>query len=53
MGVVEVWVVDPAERALHVCREDEVAVWREAEIGVPETPVRLSVAEIFSVLDQG
>ena len=53
MGVVEVWVVNPAERSLHVCRGDEVVRWQAEEIEVPETPVSLSVAEIFTVLDQG
>lgn len=52
MGVPEVWVFDPETRTVYVCSGNSMVEYLGGELTVPDTPVRISVAEVFSVLDE-
>jgi Uma2 family endonuclease len=52
MGVPEVWVVDPATRSVMICAGTTTVEQTTGELKVPETPVVLSISEIFKVLDE-
>lgn len=52
MGVREVWIVDPAPRSVTVCAGANAVEQIAGELGVPETPVLLAIADIFKVLDE-
>ncbi len=52
MGVVEVWVFDTATRSAMIFSGSGMVEQSEGELKVPETPVVLSVAEIFKGLDR-
>jgi Uma2 family endonuclease len=52
MGVPEVWIVDPALRSVTVCVGATSVEHTTGELTVPETPVVLSIADIFKVLDE-
>ena len=51
MGVPEVWIVDPELRSIHVCSGSTLMQHREGSLPVPGTPITVSLAEVFSVLD--
>jgi Uma2 family endonuclease len=52
MGVIQVWLVDPATRSVIVCAGATMVEHSGGELQVPETPVILSLAEIFKGLDR-
>lgn len=51
MGVLEVWVVDPAARSIRIFKGSTMVEHTTGNIGVPETPITLAIAEIFGALD--
>ncbi len=52
MGVPEVWILDPADRALHALRSDDATItYRTGELPISGTPVRLSLQELFGSLE--
>jgi len=51
MGVIEVWIVDPAARSVTICTGATTVEQTNGELKVPETPITLSLADIFSALD--
>ena len=51
MGVPEVWVFDPESRTVQVCIGSSVTEHTVGNLTVPTTPVVVSLAEVFSVLD--
>ena len=52
MGVREVWVLDPDTRGVQVCIGDTITLKQEGTLAVPETPVMLTISDIFSILGQ-
>jgi len=50
MGVEHNWVFDPETRMAHRFDADGLHVVKEDELGVPGTAIRVSVAEVFSLL---
>jgi Uma2 family endonuclease len=52
MGVPEVWVIDPATRTASVCTGAATIEVSTGELRVPETPVTLTLADIFKILDR-
>jgi len=52
MGVVQVWVVDPATRSVMVFSGTTMVEQNDGELKVPETPVILALADIFKILDR-
>jgi Uma2 family endonuclease len=52
MGVTHVWCFEPEAREARRYTPDGFEVAREAELTVNGTPIRVNVAEVFSVLDQ-
>jgi len=51
MGVPEVWVFDPETRSVLICKGATAVTQTAGELRIPETPVALSLADIFSALD--
>lgn len=52
MGVKHVWCFDPEAREARRYTAEEFEVVREAELTVVGTEIRVSVGEVFSVLDE-
>lgn len=52
MGVREVWVADPASRTVVVYAGANSTEHTSGELTVPETPVKIGLAELFQVLDE-
>lgn len=52
MGVPEVWILDPATRTATRCVGSTTDEQTEGELKIPDVPITLRLAEIFSVLDQ-
>jgi Uma2 family endonuclease len=52
MGVPAVWVVDPVARTVTVCRGATMVEYSDGELNVPETPVKVALADIFKILDR-
>lgn len=52
MGVPEVWVADPATRSVTVYSGTTSVEHAAGELIVPETPVTLTLVDIFRVLDE-
>ena len=53
MGVPEVWIFDPEERSAFVVTEHEGTEKREGTFALAGTEMRINLAEIFAVLDEG
>jgi Uma2 family endonuclease len=52
MGVEHVWCFDPDAREARRYTADGFEVVREPDLTIPGTPIRVNVAEVFSVLNQ-
>jgi Uma2 family endonuclease len=52
MGVLEVWVVDPATRTVSVARGMDTVEHGDGELVVPTTPVTLKLETLFQALDR-
>ncbi len=52
MGVMEVWILDPVTRSVMISTGAATVEQTIGELRVPETPVVLTLADIFSVLDE-
>jgi len=52
MGVPEVWIVDGPSRTVTVCKGMNAVEQSEGTLAVPRTPITLTIAEIFGVLDE-
>lgn len=52
MGVRQVWVADPASRTVTVYFGANAVEHTAGELAVPETTVKVAIAEVFSVLDE-
>jgi Uma2 family endonuclease len=52
LGVEHVWCFDPEAREARRYTADGFEVVREADLTVSGTPIRVNVAEVFSILDQ-
>jgi Uma2 family endonuclease len=53
MGVEHIWAFDPDERKAHRFGADGMRLVLDAELTVPGTEIRVSVAEVFSLLPKG
>ncbi len=53
IGVEHVWCFDPESREVRRYTAEGFEVVREAELTVAGTQIRVSVGEVFSVLDEG
>ena len=51
MGVPEVWILDPERRSVTICAGLTTVEHTEGNLVVPQTPVQLTIADIFSALD--
>jgi hypothetical protein len=47
-----VWVVDPSTRSIMIFAGSTMVEQNEGDLNIPETPVVLSLADIFKVLDE-
>jgi Uma2 family endonuclease len=52
MGVLQVWVVNPAARRVMIFAGSTMVEQSTNDLAIPETPVVLSLADIFKVLDE-
>lgn len=52
MGVAHVWLLDPASRKAYVCTEKGMNEPQDGELHVPETPIRISLTDLFDRLDK-
>ncbi len=52
LGVAHVWCFDPEAREARRYTAEGFAVVQAPELGVEGTPIRVNIAEVFSVLDQ-
>ena len=52
MGVPAVWVFDPESRSVEVCTGSGIVHHESGLLQVPETPVTIDIAAVFSVLDE-
>ena len=52
MGVREVWVTDPVSRTIAVHSGTTSVEHTSGELTVPETPVKIALADLFKVLDE-
>ena len=52
MGVREVWILDPATRSATLCAGSTSTEQIDGVLRIPGLPIELSLAEIFSVLDE-
>ena len=52
MGVPEVWIFDPARRTVHLCTSSAVTLRTSGMLQVVETPVNLSIEDVFAALDK-
>ena len=52
MGVLEVWILDPATRIATLCVGSTTTEQTSGVLQIPGLPIELSLAEIFSVLDE-
>ncbi len=50
-GVPEVWILDPERRSVTVCAGLTMVEHTAGNLAVPQTPVQLTIADIFSALD--
>jgi Uma2 family endonuclease len=51
MGVPNLWVIDPAERAAYTYSATGLRLIAEPRLAIPNTPIFLDLPEIFSALD--
>ncbi len=51
MGVQNIWLIDPITRNAWIATADRSHNHVDVELTVPETPIRVSLAEIFAELD--
>jgi Uma2 family endonuclease len=52
MGVTHVWVIDPRNRRAYVASTKGFQEPENAQFSVPETPVRISIADVFAEFDE-
>ncbi len=52
MGVLQVWLLDPATRSAIVCSGATMVEQTEGELKIPDAPLVLTLAEIFKGLDR-
>jgi Uma2 family endonuclease len=52
MGVAEVWIVDPKTRTTYILHRTAMKEHREDLLRLEGTPIEISLAELFSVLDE-
>jgi Uma2 family endonuclease len=52
MGVLQVWLVDPVTRSVIVCSGATMVEHNTGELQIPDTPVVLSLVDIFKGLDR-
>lgn len=50
-GVQYIWIFDPELRIAYHCDKDGFHRVNQSELTVPDTPICLPVADVFSVLD--
>ncbi len=51
-GIEYVWVVDPAARVAYRGTTDGLELVRSGELTIPETPIQIVLADLFSELDR-
>jgi Uma2 family endonuclease len=51
-GILHVWVIDPAARVAYRGTADGLELVRSGELAIPETPIRIILADLFAELDR-
>jgi Uma2 family endonuclease len=51
LGVPHIWAFDPATREAYVCDAAGFHRVTTADLTIPDTPIRLTLASVFSILD--
>jgi Uma2 family endonuclease len=51
-GIEHVWVIDPAARVGYRGTADGLELVRSGELAIPETPIRIVLADLFGELDR-
>ena len=51
-GIEHVWVVDPNARVAYRGTADGLELARSGELAIPETPIRIVLADLFAELDR-
>ena len=52
MGVGHIWAFDPSSRVAYRCDANGFHRVEEAELTLPDSPLRLNLADVFQVLDK-
>lgn len=52
MGVAHVWVIDPRNRRAYVASTEGFQAPSKGEFSVPETPIRILIADVFIEFDE-
>jgi len=52
MGVPEVWTVDPASRSVFITRRNTTKLHMDSTLTLPGTKLNISLADVFSALDE-
>jgi Uma2 family endonuclease len=51
-GIEHVWVIDPAARVAYRGTADGLELVRTGELGIPASPIRIVLADLFAELDR-
>jgi Uma2 family endonuclease len=51
-GIEHVWVIDPSARVGYRAASDGLELARSGELAIPESPIRIVLAELFAELDR-
>jgi Uma2 family endonuclease len=51
-GIENVWIIDPAARVGYRGTSDGLELARSGELAIPESPIRIVLAELFAELDR-
>ena len=51
-GIEHVWVIDPAARVAYLGTTNGLELVRTGELTIPESPIRIVLADLFAELDQ-
>ena len=51
-GIEHVWVIDPHARVGYRCTANGLELARNGELAVPETPIRIVLADLFAEMDR-
>jgi len=51
-GIAHVWIIDPTARVGYRGTANDLELARSGELSIPETPIRIALADLFAELDR-